>query len=210
MPSPAEPPIPPVPPGPDVALKLEAPRLKLADEPMCAEELALPEGLVEPLPLLPFAIGAEPVPIDDIGPTPRAEPDEIPFVTEWLVPGILGVEEAEDDEPLLPAWPALEEPDADPGWVWAEPVPKGLELALPLAWPPAPEPLALPEEWPLPPAALPERVPPPCEALAGPDAELTEPLGVGARELVGPAWVEVAGVVGCAAEPGVAEGAGAS
>lgn len=181
--------------------------LKLADEPMNGEVVAPLEELVDALPPLPFAIGAEPVPIDDVGPTPRGELDDVPVVREWLV---TDVTEPEADEPLLPAWLALDEPDADPGWVWAEPVPKGLELALPLAWAPAPEPLALPEAWALPLAALPGRVPPPCEALAGPDAELTEPLGVGARELVGPAWGGVVGVVGCAAEPGVAEGAGGS
>lgn len=194
--------MPPVPSGPDIESKLEDPMLKLADEPISADAPALLEELVDALPPLPFAMGAAPVPVEETGPTPRAALDDIPLVSEWLVPGVAGVEEPEADEPLLPEWFALEE--EDPGWVCADPVPKGLELEL--LWLPAPDPLELADEWPLPLAALPGRLPPPCAELAGPDAELTDPVGVGARELVGPAWGVVLG--GCAAEPGVLEGAG--
>ncbi len=45
-----------------------------------------------------------------------------------------------------------------------------------------------------------ERLPAPCAELAGPEEELTDPVGVGASELVGPAWGAV--VVGCALDAG--------
>ncbi len=56
----------------------------LLDEPIAEEALPLVEGLAEPLlPAPTFAIGAVPVPVEEVGPTPRVEFVDVPLVVPF-------------------------------------------------------------------------------------------------------------------------------